>query len=1057
MNPPMHPVRSLAVLLAVLGGVVPALAGTVPYGESFESYPIGYAITNATGWSGGTPGADATVTNPATALAALTAYTNAGNGYPLPGEAHAKVLLLSPGLTNSVNSATGGVVITDLLAMPSPATETPGGSSNYQFACWVNMSSQLVVWCRDVAGGSNAWCALSGTSLATGAWARITVTRDFASSRYTVALNGGAALTDAKGWSAASGGSQPGPWFDMAQTNGYASRFRAEGAAVAYLDDLVFTNRAVNYGGTNFNEAIANNGSMAAPITLTLFGDTFVNTTYSPGTHFSTSGVPAGLAVALSYLNPTQVVVSLTGNAAPHTAAASTGAMGLTLGNAIFTLGRAADVAGRSRTNLVVNFNDPPVVDYAPTVFTEDGNNNGAVGNTIAVTLTGGALFSNVSPFVENTHYTVSGVPAGMSFSLTRDNATNLTATLGGAATAHANSNDTAIAFTLLNAAFEAVAVADVVGASTNLAVDFADAPTLNYTTTNFAETAANHGAVSGGTISLVAKQFAGAVGTNYVAGGQISVQNVPGGLTLSIVKDSASQATLSFNGFATNHAAANSIANLSVAFLDGAFVGGNAAGVVGRSNTGLHVTFVDQPVLSYTPATFSEATANNGTIGNDVVIGLTGETFTNASFSPGVHYTTSGVPAGLTFSLTRNSATQLTASVTGTATAHANANDTNMTLTFLTAAFTTVAPADITDSSKTLAFDFKDQPVIGYSRTVFSELSNGRINNTDPMVITLGGDAFTGSDGDEFYAAGKVTAANVPPGLTPVLTRTSATTLSAMLAGAATANADANDVNNLTLVFQNSAIAGAQAAQVVNYSNGTLQVDFNDFAVAINPVPYQESFESYGDGFALVGTNGWQSEDVFGGTVTTTAAIVSALTDRFATFPLTTNHAKVLCMTAELTDEIKSGAGGKVYTDTMLFITPRASDPAGSDSYQFAFYVNTNRQPVVWHRDVSGAPTNRWTVLTGAPEVATGAWHRITVVQDYAAGKYQLCLDGNGPLANPTSGNDWFSMVGTTNNYLSRLRVLGADAVVPSYLDDLTVSTRVPEFLRPGTVFMFR
>jgi hypothetical protein len=80
--------------------------------------------------------------------------------------------------------------------------------------------------------------------------------------------------------------------------------------------------------------------------------------------------------------------------------------------------------------------------------------------------------------------------------------------------------------------------------------------------------------------------------------------------------------------------------------------------------------------------------------------------------------------------------------------------------------------------------------------------------------------------------------------------------------------------------------------------------------------------------------------------------------------------------------------------------------------------------------------------------------------VQDFAAGKFQMMLDGNKtPLANPTSGDDWFNMVGTANNYLSRLRILGGDADVPSYLDDLVVDTELPAFLAApsGTLFRFR
>ena len=66
-----------------------------------------------------------------------------------------------------------------------------------------------------------------------------------------------------------------------------------------------------------------------------------------------------------------------------------------------------------------------------------------------------------------------------------------------------------------------------------------------------YAETAANDGTISGGTISAVAENFVGAIGTNYVLGGEVLVSNLPAGLTASIVKDNATQVTVSFSGSA--------------------------------------------------------------------------------------------------------------------------------------------------------------------------------------------------------------------------------------------------------------------------------------------------------------------------------------------------------------------------------------------------------------------------------------------------------------------------------------------------------------------------
>jgi hypothetical protein len=101
----------------------------------------------------------------------------------------------------------------------------------------------------------------------------------------------------------------------------------------------------------------------------------------------------------------------------------------------------------------------------------------------------------------------------------------------------------------------------------------------------------------------------------------------------------------------------------------------------------------------------------------------------------------------------------------------------------------------------------------------------------------------------------------------------------------------------------------------------------------------------------------------------------------------------------------------------------------------------------------VTASPTNTWEALSGVT-VTTGAWHRVTIEKDYAAGKYRLYLDGRAAAV----GGDWFNMVGTANTYMSRIRVLGGSSEAPAYLDDVVVGTQLPDFFpRPGSLFMFR
>lgn len=176
--------------------------------------------------------------------------------------------------------------------------------------------------------------------------------------------------------------------------------------------------------------------------------------------------------------------------------------------------------------------------------------------------------------------------------------------------------------------------------------------------------------------------------------------------------------ATLSLTGTATNHDDADDVSDLTFVFDDTAFTGGDASVVTnsgsgGAYSTSLGVDFDDSPSLAWDVTTFEEASANDGTITTTATITLTNDTFTvsGGAMTAVTHYTVSNVPSGLTMAVTGISTTEATVTLSGTASAHENANDiSNMGLVFTDAAFTSVAVADIPTSSTTsLSIDFDD------------------------------------------------------------------------------------------------------------------------------------------------------------------------------------------------------------------------------------------------------------------------------------------------------------------------------------------------------------
>ena len=117
----------------------------------------------------------------------------------------------------------------------------------------------------------------------------------------------------------------------------------------------------------------------------------------------------------------------------------------------------------------------------------------------------------------------------------------------------------------------------------------------------------------------------------------------------------------------------------------------------------------------------------------------------------------------------------------------------------------------------------------ITYSATTLREsiANDGTVPGT--LTLTLANETFSGNNGDDFVAAGKVAVSNVPAGLTAVVTRTSATTATLTLTGTATSADAANSIANLTVAFTNSAFTCSTAASVTGASRNDLAVTFAD------------------------------------------------------------------------------------------------------------------------------------------------------------------------------------------------------------------------------------
>lgn len=632
------------------------------------------------------------------------------------------------------------------------------------------------------------------------------------------------------------------------------------------------------YSGTTFDEDAANNGVISIVRTITLTNVTFnagiANGTVltAGGTHYTLGGgpIPAGLTLVVTKTGANTATIALTGTATTHTAAQSTN-FNLTFTNAAMEVGAvAASVTGLNGVNLPINFLNPGTAAYSGTTFAEAADNNGTITQTRTITLTGEqwrTSLVNGSPFVAGADYTVANVPAGLTAVVTKTGTNTADISFTGTAAAHAAANSVAnVQFTWNGAAIQSGSIATGLN-GVNLAINYNNPGSAAYSATDFPEAAANDGSITQTrTITLTNEVWTTgvAIGANFT-GAHFSVVNIPAGLTMVITKTSANVATVSLTGNAAAHLPGNSITNMQITFNNAALQSNDVAPVTGLNGQALSVTYFGAGSAAYSGTTFPEASSNDGRVTQTRTITLTGEQWTNAvaigaNLMSGTHFTAANVPPGLTAVITKTSANVGTISFTGPAAAHADANDVaNVQFTFLNAALQSGSVVGVTGlNGQNLTIDFNDPGAGGtYGGTVFTEAgaNNGSVTMTN--TITLAGEEWRTAVpiGGTLTAGADYTVVNVPPGLTMVLTKTAANTLTIGFTGNATNHLVANSVNNVQITFNPASVASGNLAGL----NGQdLTINFN------NPTPGSAAYS--GTTFPEVALNN--------GTITTTRTI---------------------------------------------------------------------------------------------------------------------------------------------------------------------------------------
>jgi hypothetical protein len=247
--------------------------------------------------------------------------------------------------------------------------------------------------------------------------------------------------------------------------------------------------------------------------------------------------------------------------------------------------------------------------------------------------------------------------------------------------------------------------------------------------------------------------------------------------------------------------------------------------------------------------------------------------------------------------------------------------------------------------------------------------------------------------------------------------------------------------------------------------SNSVLSPLLMPGLVGNNLIPYQDSFESYPNGFNLAGTNCWTSDNP-------DAAVVIATNYPYGgTYPISGPQQQALSINGTVTNLFLPSFYTNVWVDLIVQASPLAGPPPVPASASFAVCVTTNGNLAVWNCTNPPATGNGWTELLDAP-AATGQFMRLTVQANYAPdpnGIFYYSVWVNGlPSTNPAaryaaadSSQPWFGQLVASGNFLMDDLVAGINKSFYALVASSTgyggsISPSGPVIVTPGATNTF-
>lgn len=318
-----------------------------------------------------------------------------------------------------------------------------------------------------------------------------------------------------------------------------------------------------------------------------------------------TGTLPDDLELHVLQVDNNTVEIYMDGEADAHDYEDNVDGLYITFLDDAFDGGDAEDVDDIKSSELEIHFiNSIMTFDPNPMTFHEDNDNNGSIksGDVLKVTLKGSDEFVD-EDFDEGEHFKVKYLPDGLEMKVERVDDDELEISLDGEAEDHDSSDNTEIKITFLDDAFDG-GEADAIRykESPVVKVSFGSEYSINWSATDFMESAANDGSIDTVLIATLAsasedgdednaEAFTGP-NNEVMASDLYELSNLPAGLTAQLFKSSNTRVEVRLLGNASSHTAADSISNLGIAFQDEAFTGEDASGIANSSKTGLNIKF---------------------------------------------------------------------------------------------------------------------------------------------------------------------------------------------------------------------------------------------------------------------------------------------------------------------------------------------------------------------------------------------------------------------------------------------------------------------------------